>query len=56
MGMAIYDTYPVPRIRKIGTNWRVTWCDVHNYLWYIEFPTWKEAMDYDPLPRFLGQK
>lgn len=42
--MAKGDVYPVPRIRKINGMWRVTWCDVHNRIWYREFYSWRDAM------------
>lgn len=37
MGMAAYDAYPVPRIRKVYGLWRVTFAGLDNRVYYREF-------------------
>jgi hypothetical protein len=46
MGMAITETYPRPKVKKVAGEWRVYWCDVHNRLWYMPRYDWREAMTY----------
>lgn len=47
MGMAMWgQTYPRPKVKKVGGRWRVEWADIHNQVWYAEPGNWQLAMDY----------
>jgi hypothetical protein len=46
MGMALTATYPRPKVKKVGYQWQVWFCDSRNTVWYYVAPNWQGAIDY----------